>query len=106
MSYFAIEHSKNYVDHVVIKDNNGDTVFGEYLNMSYDEMKNSDTLDEFVVAVMDCTKEADRGQAIVTLVGDDDIFIWSIIISNDGENVRYVLVDWKKDGKNYRYEPS
>jgi hypothetical protein len=41
---------------------------------------------------------------ILTLVGEDDIFIWSIIAGYVDDEIRYVLVDWKKDGKNYRYE--
>ena len=105
MSYFAIEHSQKCLDHVLIKNSDGNVMFENYLNMTYDEMTSSDDLGEFVVAIMDCARDADRGQVIVTLVGDDDIFIWSIIIGTDGDNLRYVLVDWKKDGKSYRYEP-
>ena len=37
--------------------------------------------------------------------GEDDVFIWGIIMGPDAEDgIRYVLVDWKKDGKSYRYE--
>lgn len=109
MSYFAVERNQRCWDHVVMKDRNNNIVFGNYLNMTYDEMKSSEDLEEFVVAIMDITNyEADSNddQTIVTLVGDDDIFIWSIIIGtvdSDGD-LRYVLVDWKKDGKSYRYE--
>lgn len=106
MSYFAIEHNQKCIDHVVIKDNNGNIVFGDYLNKSYDEMKSSADLDEFVATVMLLANNDSDGQTLITLVGDDDIFNWSIIIGADGEDLRYVLVDWKKDGKNYRYSPS
>lgn len=109
MSYFAVERNQKCWDHVVMKDRDNNIVFGHYLNMTYDEMKSSEDLEEFVVAIMDITSyEADSNddQTIVTIIGDDDIFIWSIIIGtvdSDGD-LRYVLVDWKKDGKSYRYE--
>ena len=104
MSYFAIEHNGKCLDHVVIRDKDGSVMFSNYLNMTYDEMKSSEDLEEFVVAVMDAVN--DEGQVLITLVGDDNIFIWSIIIGvEDDDGIRYVLVDWKKDGKNYRYEP-
>jgi hypothetical protein len=58
---------------------------------------------------MDATNNAinkSDDQTIVTLIGEDGVFIWSVIMG-PGENdmVRYSLVDWKKDGKNYRYTP-
>jgi hypothetical protein len=108
MSYFAIERNNECWDHVVLRDDNGPT-FEEFLNMTYSEMKTSKMLDNFVVAAMDAANnnsKSDDKQTIMTLVGDDNIFIWSIIMG-PGENdmIRYNLVDWKKDGKNYRYEP-
>lgn len=104
MSYFAIESNQKCYEHVLIKDNNDNAMFKNYLDMTYDEMKDQEDLEEFVVAVMEAVSE-EGAQTIVTLIGDDDIFIWSIIIGMDGEDLRYVLVDWKKDGKSYRYEP-
>jgi hypothetical protein len=110
MSYFAIERNQHCMDHVVVKDNENNVLFKNYLNMSYDEMKSSEDMEEFVVAIMDAASKSiggDNEQTLVTLVGDDDVFIWSIIIGaedNDGD-IKYVLVDWKKDGKSYRYVP-
>ena len=110
MSYFAIERNRRCMDHVAIRDNDGNVMFKDYFNMTYDEMKSSDNLDEFVVAMMDAaiaSISSENGQTLVTLVGDDDIFVWSIIIGtedSDGD-IKYVLVDWKKDGKSYRYVP-
>lgn len=104
-NYFAIECNQKCLDHVVIKDKDDNIMFGNYLNMTYDEMKSQEDLEEFVVAIMNSVNGGDENQVIVTLIGDDDIFIWSIIIGMVGEDLRYVLVDWKKDGKNYRYEP-
>ena len=56
-------------------------------------------------ATNQCLPNKDE-QTIVTLVGEDDVFIWSIVIGveDNGDDVRYALVDWKKDGKSYRYE--
>jgi hypothetical protein len=110
MSYFAIERNQKCMDHVVIRDNEGRVMFKNYFNMTYDEMKSSDDLEEFVVAVMDAANKSissEHDQTLITLVGDDDVFIWSIIIGtedSDGD-IKYILVDWKKDGKSYRYEP-
>ena len=109
MSYFAIERNRHCMDHVVIKDNENRILFNDYLDMSYDEMKSSKNLEEFVIAVMDAASKSiggDNNQTLVTLVGNDNVFIWGIIIGtedNDGD-IKYVLIDWKKDGKSYRYE--
>ena len=104
-NYFVIERNGSYWDHVVIKDKDGNVSFGNYLNMTYDEMKDSVDLDEFVVAILDASGDDTNGNDIVTLIGEDDVFIWSIIIGpGEDDEVRYVLVDWKKDGKSYRYE--
>lgn len=109
MSYFAIERSGQCWTNVLLADSNGDPTFGEFLDMTYDEMKSSDRLPDFVVSVMDAANNAvDKSddQTIITLIGEDGVFIWSVIMG-PGENdmVRYSLVDWKKDGKNYRYTP-
>ena len=108
MSYLAIERNGDTWDHVTIKNRDGNVVFVNYLDMSYDEMKSQEDLEDFVIAIMEATNaeiEDDDEQTIVTLVGDDDIFIWSIIMGpGEDDTVKYVLVDWKKDGHNYRYE--
>ena len=104
MSYFAVERGNKYWDHIVIKNNDGDIMFNDYLNTTYDEMKSKEDLEDFVIAIMKASDEYASGNAIVNLVGDDDVFIWGIIIGPDGDEFRYVLVDWKKDGKSYRYE--
>ena len=109
MNYFAIERNGQCWTNVLLADSNGNPTFGEFLHMNYDEMKSSDRLPDFVVSVMDATNSAvDKSddQTIITLIGEDGVFIWSVIMG-PGENdmVRYSLVDWKKDGKNYRYTP-
>lgn len=107
MSYFAIERNGNMWDHVTIRGLDGNTVFANYLDLNYDEMKSQNDLEGFIIAVMEATNaktETDDEQTIVTLIGDDDIFIWSIIMGPEDDTVRYAFVDWKKDGHNYRYE--
>ena len=107
-NYFSIERNGQCWTPVILADRNGNPAFEEFLNMSYDEMKVSALLEDFVIASMDaadriCGVEDD--QTIVTLIGDDDNFIWSAIMGYENEHLRYALVDWKKDGKFYRYEP-
>lgn len=104
MSYFAIERGQKYWDHVVIKDQDGKVRFEDYLDLTYDEMKSREDLDEFVVAVMEASENDASGNAIINLIGEDDVFIWGIIIGPDDDEFRYVLLNWKKGGKSYRYE--
>ena len=109
MSYFAIERNNQCWTNVLLADSNEDPTFDEFLDMNYDEMKSSKRLSDFVVSVMDATNnEIGNGddQTIITLVGEDNVFIWSIIMG-PGKNdmIQYTLVDWKKDGRSYRYEP-
>lgn len=104
-NYFAIEYNQQYWEHVVLKDKDGNVKFDDYLDKTYDEMKSSTDLEEFVVAIMDAASGDTNNNAIITLIGEDGVFIWGIIMGPDeDDSVRYVLVDWKKDGKNYRYE--
>ena len=106
-NYFAIERNGECKTPVILADRNGNPVFEEFLDMSYEEMKTNAMLEDFIVAAMEaadivCGIEDD--QTIVTLVGSDDVFIWSIIMGYENDNIRYCLVDWKKDGYSYRYE--
>lgn len=108
MNYFVVEKNNTYFDHVMIKDRDDNIIFGNYLNMTYDEMKSQKDLDDFVVAIMDAADAMipnENDKTIITLIGEDDVFIWSIIMGAVDEVVRYSLVNWKADGKNYRYEP-
>ena len=109
MNYFAIERNNQCWTNVILADSNGDPIFDDFLNMSYDEMKSSKMLNDFVVASMEAANQKTTSkdyQTIVTLVGEDNVFIWSIIMGpGENEMIKYVLVDWKKDGHSYRYEP-
>lgn len=106
MNNLTIECNGLCLENVMLFNVNGEVKFEEFWNMSYNEMKSSDVLADFVDAIVDATDKqfGKFDDAIATLIGEDSIFIWSIIIGIDGDDLRYVLVDWKKDGKNYRYE--
>lgn len=106
-NYFAIERENECHDHICLVDNNENIVFKDLMNMSYEEMKAYVDIDKFVVAIMDASNELFNSydkQTIVTLIGEDDLFVWSVIIDVDGDDFRYSFVDWRKDGKSYRYE--
>ena len=107
-NYFAIERNGKCINNVVIRQADSSIAFEDIMNMSYDEIKAYDNIEELVVCIMDVSNNTFGGndeQTIVTLVGEDDVFIWSVIVGPDvDDQIRYAFVDWKKDGKNYRYE--
>lgn len=109
-NYLSVERNGKVVEHIAIKDiDNEALIFDNVLNMSYDEIKNYDELGSFVTCIMDATNDyfdESDDQTIVNLVDENGIFIWGIIIGpgEDEGYIRYVLVDWNKDGKSYRYE--
>lgn len=106
-NYLVIEREGKYADRVSLRKDDGTPAFEDVKSMSYEEIKSYENAEEFVVAVMDATNdyfgESDE-HTLVTLVGDDDVFIWGIVIGpDDGDQIRYAFVDWKKDGRSYRY---
>lgn len=108
-NYFSIEREGKCVSPIVIRDENNTVAFEDLMNMSYDEMKVYKDLELFVDCVMDIANECfDESDAptMITLIGKDDVFIWGILIGpvEDADKLQYALIDWKKDGKSYRYE--
>lgn len=109
MNYFAIERGDDCWDKVILRDEDNNVAFEDLMQMSYEEMKQYEHLDEFICAVMDATNamngEEDQ-QTAVTLVGEDGVFIWGLIIgpAEIDDELHYVMIDWKKDGKLYRYK--
>ena len=102
-NYFALERNGHCLECVVFKLEDK-ILFEDMVNMSYEEMKSYSDIEKFVVDVVDATNDFGGNQLIVNLVGPDDVFIWGIIIGIYGDDYNYVFVDWKKDGKNYRYK--
>lgn len=108
-NYFAIERNGECWAPVILADHNGNPAFEEFLYMGYGEMKSSDKLEDFIVAAMDAANRKsglEDCETMITLVGEDGCFVWGILMdSNENDDIRYNLINWKKDGKNYRYEP-
>lgn len=108
MSYFAIERNGHCWSPVTLKSRNGDSDFTDFMKMTYDEMKSNERLEEFIIAAMDATNMASGtgdDQTAMTLIGDNGVFIWGIIMGPAADGgINYNLIDWKKDSKSYRYE--
>ena len=107
-NHFVIERNGESWDNapIVNYENMTHMKMNYLLNSDYNDMKDCDYLSDFVIAAMAVTDEVSHtygGQTIITLVDKNDIFIWSIIMDYVEDRVNYALVDWKKDGKNYRY---
>lgn len=107
-NYFAIERKDRCFENMYITNDLGAVMFEDLMDMSYDEMKAYDKLENFVATAMKISNElfeSEDEETVITLVGEDDVFIWGIIVGPENEeSLKYVLVDWKKDGKNYRYQ--
>ena len=106
MNYFVAEVNGVCIEDIAWVNKNGEPVFTNFVNMTYDEMKNAEDLDEFVHANMESAVTEfgnSVDQLILTLVDESDIFVWSIMMGIVDDELRYTLIDWKKDGKNYRY---
>lgn len=106
-NYFSIERNGQCWSPIILVNENEEPIYEKFLDMNYEEMKTNTLLEDFVATFMDaadklCAVEDD--QTIVTLVGSDGVFIWSIIMGSENDDIRYCLVDWKKDGCQYRYE--
>lgn len=108
-NYFSIEREGKCVSPIVIRDENNAVAFEDLMNMSYEEMKAYKGLELFVDCIMDVAndyfEESDE-QTTITLIGKDDVFIWGILIgpAEDASQLKYALIDWKKDGKSYVYK--
>lgn len=108
-NYFAIERNGKCIDHVCITHDDGTIAFQGVMTMSYDEIKVYPDIHELINAFMDAANECfqcNDEQTLITLVGNDDVFIWGILIgpSDNDDELRYAFIDWQKDGKKYRYE--
>lgn len=106
-NYFAIERTGRCVETLIVGED-GAILFEDLMKMSYEEMKAYDNIEGFVVTVMDMVNtyfEENDEPTTITLVGEDNVFIWGILIGpEDKDGLKYAFIDWKKDGKSYRYE--
>jgi hypothetical protein len=109
-NYFAVERNGNTIDKIVLQDKEGNIAFAELMQMSYDEMKQYENIESFIVAIMDATNSffgENDAETFVTLVREDDVFIWGMIVGpgETDDKLNYVFIDWQQDGKQYRYAP-
>lgn len=108
MNYFAIEKNGECYSPVLLADSDGNPAYTEFLDMTYEEMKNSEKLEDFVIAAMEAADrksddEDDYSDVVVTLIGEDGFFIWGIIMSSEGDDIIYKIVDWREGGKHFKY---
>lgn len=108
-NYFSIERNGKCIEHLFVHREDGTIAFEDVMNMSYEQIKSYDFIDYFVVAIMDATNRyfsEDDDQTAVTLVGEDGVFIWGLLIGpgDEDDEFKYCFIDWLKDGKKYRYE--
>lgn len=107
-NHFAIERGTRVLDNRIIKSRNGSSDFTQFLDMTYNEMKNSDSLPDFIVACMDASNEAfgSKDEATyVTLIDGNGVFIWSVLMvpGDNEDDIKYSLVNWKASDKEYKY---
>ena len=102
-NYFTLERNQQCLEKIVFRTDEK-VEFEDLMSMSYEEMKAYPRIEEFVVAVMESTKDLGGTQVIINLIDPDDVFIWGIIIGIYEEDYNFVFVDWQKDGKKYRYQ--
>lgn len=108
-NYFAVERNGQCIENTHLTNTDGSIAFADIMDMSYDEVIKYDNIGSFVVSVMDAANEyfgEDDDHTFVTLVGEDDVFIWGILIGagDSDDELKYQFIDWKQDGKQYRYE--
>ena len=92
-------------DHTCLVDKNGEHVFTEFYNFTYDEMMNSENLNDFVAAVWDASvlDNPNVEDMTILLVDKDDTFVWSIMMGVFDDELMYTLTDWKKDDMIFKF---
>ena len=107
-NYFSFERQGKCHEHVFLVDDNQNVLFEDLMNMSYAEMKAYEYIEDFVNATLDVANElfetGEDEQTVVTLIDEDGVFNWSMIIGMIEGQLRYVTVNWRRDNKSYRYE--
>ena len=108
-NYFAIERHEKCIEHILLRRDDGAIAFEDVINMSYDEIKAYEGIDVFIAAIMDATNEhfnESDDQTAVTLVDEDGVFIWGLLIGpgDEKDEFKYCFIDWLKEGKRFRYE--
>ena len=108
--YFVIEQNDKHVDGVVLLDAEGEILYEDLMNMSYEEMKTYDKLEDFLFTSQEASDsyfDTKGENTIVNLVNEEDTLVWGILFGPDPDNeeyLRYCFIDWGKDDKIYKYQ--
>ena len=109
-NYFVIEQNNHRVDGVVLLDKDQNMLYEDLMNMTYEEMKEYDKLEDFLFEARDASDlyfGTEGENTVVNLVNEEDTLVWGILFGPDSENkeyLRYVFIDWGIDGKVYKYQ--
>lgn len=109
-NYFVIERNDNYLEGVVLLDSDQNVLHEEIMNMSYEEMKEYDKLDDFLWEAYFASEsyfETKGENTVISLVDSEDTLVWGILFGpdpDDEEALRYCFINWGEDGKIYKYQ--
>lgn len=108
-NYFAVERDNQYVEDIIIRNENGNIAFENIMEMPYDEIvKNGEDVQDFIEAIMNASNmyfdSSEDEPTVVTLIGPDDVFIWGIIMEPYDGEIRYAFINWQKDGNLFKYD--
>lgn len=109
-NYFVIERNDNYLEGVVLLDSDQNVLHEEIMNMSYEEMKEYDKLDDFLWEAYFASEsyfETKGENTVISLVDSEDTLVWGILFGPDPDNeeaLRYCFINWGEDGKIYKYQ--
>lgn len=109
-NYFVIEQNDNYLEGVVLLDSDQNVLHEEIMNMSYEEMKEYDKLEDFLWEAYFASEsyfETKGENTVISLVDSEDTLVWGILFGpdpDDEEALRYCFINWGEDGKIYKYQ--
>lgn len=109
-NYFVIEQNDNYLEGVVLLDSDQNVLHEEIMNMSYEEMKEYDKLEDFLweaYFASESSFETKGENTVISLVDSEDTLVWGILFGpdpDDEEALRYCFINWGEDGKIYKYQ--
>ena len=108
MNRLVIEIEDNGYERIYV-DNVGGESLQHFNNMTHDEMAKNEYADVFIIAALKAvgkTLASLKSKAAISLVGDDGVVIWTIVVhpaDEEGYNT-WTTTDWIKHNKKYYYE--
>ena len=109
-NYFVIEQNDNYLEGVVLLDSDQNVLHEEIMNMSYEEMKEYNELEDILWEAYFASEsyfETKGENTVISLVDSEDTLVWGILFGpdpDDEEALRYCFINWGEDGKIYKYQ--